>query len=197
MALKVRDKATSKHPVILVSRYALCFLAWITRGRVDLNYDYRTTTVGSVIYVGTGWQHKTITQRDAELAHEGEHVRQWRTWWLWYPVSYMLTPWAILLAVLAAVLSMPWYAGLIGALIGCLFPAGLSMRAWWEYKAFRVTLYTLNSKGDILPAPRYVLAQRYTELLTGKAYYYAASFIPGKVRRSWLAWLDKAGIGRI
>jgi hypothetical protein len=55
----------------------------------------------------------------------------------------------------------------------------------------------VSMKGDVLPAPRYVLAQRYTELLTGKAYYYAGAFIKGYIRRSWLAWLDKAGIGRI
>jgi hypothetical protein len=196
MAIKVREKATSKNPVILVSRYALRFLAWVSRGRLNLNYDARTTTVGSVIYVGTAWQNKTLAQKESELAHEGEHVRQWRTWWVWYPVSYMLTPWAVLLALLTVIMSMPWYMGVIGAVIGCLLPAGLSMRAYWEYRAFKVTLSTLYAHGDYT-AIRYTIAARYTELLTGKAYYYAASLIPGTIRRAWLAWLDKTGIGRI
>lgn len=192
---RVKLKVTSKHPVIIVSRYALRFLAWVTRGRLDLRYDMRTTTVGSTVYLGLGWVNKNPVSQVAEIEHEMEHVRQWRKWWMLYPVTYMLTLWSVLLPVIAALFGLPWWAGLLGAVIGCLLPAGLSMRAVWEYLAFRETVAVYAKAGQYQHTQRAQIAVHYAELLAGKPYFYAAAFCEALLFYAWMDWLAAHGIG--
>lgn len=185
---KIKQKAKAKHPVILVSRYALRFLSWITGG-VDLNYDARTTTVGRVIYIGTRWAERDAAHQAAEIAHETEHVNQWRRWWILYPISYMLSVWSIPLAILPAVLSLSWIWGIVGAVVGCLIP-GPSLRAYWEYRAFQRTIEILYAQGVIpdLPEQKWLIAQIYATTICGKAYYWAGMWMFGIIQYRLWQW---------
>lgn len=192
---RVKLKVTSRHPVIVVSRIALRFLAWVTRGRVDLRYEMRTTTVGGTIYLGLAWVNKNPVAQVAEIEHEMEHVRQWRTWWILYPITYMLTAWSVALSVVVALLGWPWWTGVVGAVVGCLLPAGLSLRALWEYLAFRETVAVFAKAGQYQHTSRRQIAAHYSRLLAGKSYFYAGVFCEAAIFFAWMRWLESQGIG--
>jgi len=180
--MTITDKACSRHPVIVVSRCIFRALKWVTFGKCDIRYDERTTTIGSTMYTGSAWHLKGPASRDAEIMHEAEHVRQWRTWWILYPITYLLSVWSIVLPVVLLLLQVPTlWALLIGITAGCLLP-GPSLRAYWEYKAFRHTIIVLCDRRYITGG---LQAGWYAKMVAGMPYYYAGLCFERLIRRKY------------
>lgn len=174
----IKKKANSKHPIILISRWALSFLKWITFKKLDLQYDSRTTTIGCTIYTGTKWEKKDFWSKSAELAHEVVHVDQWVKYWILYPITYMLSVWSVLLCVTAIILSLSWTWCIIAIIMGCLLP-GPSPRLYWEYKAFQATL-SVKLHNNIIantPEDKRSMTIYYARLICDRPYYYAGLFM--------------------
>jgi hypothetical protein len=186
--VKIVEKRTTRNPIILLSRL---FCKILAKFGVDLMYDERTTTQGNTIYIGSDWVSRPDHSRFALIMHELEHVRQWRTWWLLYPISYILNIWQVIgtaavVVVTATTGNLGFLWLLIFSIIGLGFlPAGLSMRGYWEMKAFAVSMrsmYECNMNVGMW------LVDYYTKLICGDSYLYALSFIKKRV------WLYFAGV---
>lgn len=194
--MTIREKAGSKNIIIIISRALLSAVKWITRGRVDMRYDERTTTIGKTVYTGTKWLTKTPDEREREIAHEAVHIRQWIEWGPFYAVSYVLNIWSILFPVAVAIFGGAWWLGLIAGVIGSALPAGLSLRAYWEFQAFKATLLKLKEQGQDY-GHRDALLCHMTELLEGPAYYYAGKFCWFYIFKKWINFLESNEIGKI
>ena len=92
-------------------------LEFICFNKIDLNFMNRETTVGETIYLGLRWQKYSTLNRKAILAHEYEHILQWRKWNILYIISYYL-----------------------------FLPLGLSFRGYWEWQAFKAQLLIQKEK---------------------------------------------------
>lgn len=195
--MDIKTKAGSRNIVIRFSSALFRFVRWVSFGRLDMRYDIRTTTVGSTMYTGIGWAIKNTQARQREIRHEDKHVQQWKRYWLLYPVSYLCNVWTVAAAILLPIIGvgiLPAAAILIGTLA---LPGGLSMRAYWEYQAFKITLSTLRYQGLDKGMARTMYAQHYTYLLCGMPYYYAATFVKPLVYRAWMRFLNNNCIGNI
>jgi len=144
--------------------------------------------LGKTMYTGTSWESKSPDQKTIETAHEQVHVEQWEKWWMIYPITYLLNIWSILFPVVLIIIGIPWWIVILSGIVGTCLPAGLSMRAYWEYKAFCASFSTANRLCYNNGKVSYVV-DRYTNLLTGSQYYYAASFIKPIVRKAWTRFI--------
>lgn len=178
----IEDKRTTKNIVIRSSRALLAFLRWGTCGEIDLRYEARTTTIGKTIFTGTNWETKSEREQAVEMAHEQVHVEQWQNWGPLYYLSYVANIWTLIFPVLAAIMGAPWWAGALLAIFGTILPAGLSIRAYWEYKAFCATIKAWQAAGVRFTRLEQA-ADRYADYLHGKSYYYAAALVPRYVLR--------------
>lgn len=185
--VKIVKKQDAKNPIILLSKLALAFLRWITAGRLDLEYERRTTTQGNTIYLGSGFNANTDAGRRT-IRHELEHVRQWRKYWILYPVSYLLNIWSIVFPVFCAAVGWPWWAGLLSVFIGAGIPGVLSFRAMWEAWAFAETIRERKKQFGYCSA---ITVAYYTALLTGKPYYYAATVLKRQIKKYFQVVADE------
>lgn len=193
--MKIEEKATTKNILIRVSRAALAFLRWITFGKVDLEYERRTTTLGRTMYTGTGWKQRDAERKEWEINHEQVHVQQWETWGPLYYLTYLLNIWHVLAVPVLILTGALWWIWIVMMVVVTALPAGLSLRAYWEFKAFKRTLLTLKGQGHARLASIRYFSDYYTDLLCGKPYLYAARFARGFVRRKWTDFLIKEKIG--
>lgn len=193
--MTVEKKSETKSLAIRFSRGVLAFLRWATFGKVDLEYERRTTTIGSTMYTGTEWVTYGEYRRERELRHEAVHVEQYKKWGALYYVSYLTSIWHVI-AVLATVLAgARWYVGAGALVLATAIPSCLSLRAYWEYRAFQVTLLKIKEQGLDRITPRAAYIDAYTRLLTRDPYFYAAWLITPIVRRLWARFLEDFQIG--
>lgn len=193
--MTIEKKSETKNLAIRISRGVLAFLRWITFGKVDLEYERRTTTIGEVMYTGTGWDAMSAQRREREIRHEAVHVTQYKTWGPLYYVSYLLSVWHVASVLVVLMVGGRWYVGLIAFLLASGIPACLSLRAYWEYRAFQVSIQTIKDQGNDAGIARDAYNATYTRLLTGTPYFYAAWLIKPVIRRLWAKYLKDIGIG--
>lgn len=191
---RIMEKHDAKNLIVRFSRFVFSILKKIT-GR-DMRYDLRTTTLGYTIFLGSDWRTRTRYGQWALIRHELQHCRQWKKWWIFYPISYILNIWSVLIPVVTAAAGGAVWVAIVGAIGSLAMPAGLSMRGVWEFQAFKETLAAGAS-----PAIDYVwtpdeLADYYTGLLTDFPYFFALTFAAPLVRRRFRAWIDKLGVGK-
>jgi hypothetical protein len=177
--VKLVQKSKAKNPVILVSKWALAFLCWITKGKLDMQYERRTTTQGNTIYLGDGWYFLPHPARYTLLAHEMEHVRQWRRWWLLYPLSYLVNVWTIATVPICFVFGASWYVWIFSILFSFTLPGVASPRAIWEARAFSETIKKKKEIYGFVPAR----SEYFTGLLTGSQYYFAAPLFKKQIKK--------------
>jgi hypothetical protein len=139
------------------------------------------------MYTGTGWAVKSKQAKDREIAHEAVHAKQWETWGPLYYLTYLLNIWHVVSVPLLIASGAPWWVWALVMLFATCLPAGLSLRAYWEYKAFCETIRVSRKQGM-----RFNLAEDveyYTDLLCGEPYFYAAMLIRPYVRKKWLRFM--------
>ena len=195
--MTIVDKATTRNLIIRASRQIFRAIEWATRGKVQISYDKRTTTIGRTMYAGSNFRQRYDKEaQEREVAHEAVHVQQYERLRGIYYAAYILNLWTVALSACAVLAGWSWYAWLIGAVLSLFLPAGLSLRAYFERQAFRIGLMVLKSQNLDIKSSRQYLAWWHTQLLTGEQYYYAAWLIKPMVRRSWERWLESNKIGR-
>ena len=113
----------------------------------------RVSTQGYTIYLGENWYHYDDFTRYKHIMHELEHMRQWKRWNVIYSISYLFV-----------------------------LPFGLSMRGYWEWQAFKKSI-DAYFVADKFVFNRKSLIDKYTNILTGKAYLFALLFIKPFVRK--------------
>jgi hypothetical protein len=126
------------------------FLAWVVRLWCPCFMTGFSTTSGYSIYIP---DHLSEASLYEILRHERQHMRDYRKYWWFYPISYTL-----------------------------LFPAVLTFRALWEFRAFRETM-TVEKEltGTIHPSTVTWL----TDVFCSQGYLWMCpfrSFIHGKLQ---------------
>lgn len=111
-------------------------IAWLVRpfNRRYLT-DYTTVMLGRVYFPSRAWRQRVEpAQLYATLRHEAVHLRDMRRFPLLFQLSYLF-----------------------------LLPAGLTARAWWEWRAYAETLRVeLELRGEISDELLDFVAERFT-----------------------------------
>lgn len=180
---KIVDKQKAKNSIIIISKIIFAILKILG---IDLEYSRRTTSQGYTIYLGSDYTDRSFLSQHKLIMHELRHMDQWQRYNILYPITYLLNIWSIIFPVVSIIVRFPV---LLSIIISLFIPAGLSLRVLWELQAFKVSLNCIYKAG--LPEETDYLINRYTELLTGRNYYFAGSFIRRIIRRSITKHVNK------
>ena len=162
--VKVIPKKHSK--LMAVLNFLCSVLEFICFKKINLNFMSRVTTVGNTIYLGDRWRQYSTMNRRAIMAHEYTHILQWRKWSMIYVLSYFTG-----IPILLPVLSFIGCSFLFSLLFSLFFSAGLSMRGYWEWQAFKEQL--LVQKEKTYKVRLDMMVDYYTDVLTGQKYFFA------------------------
>lgn len=129
----------------------------ITGNKIDLQFMDRTTTQGYTIYIGNDWEWRSDFSKYQLIRHEIVHMLQWRRYSIIYSFTYAFV-----------------------------LPAGLSMRAWWEYQAFKESISCyVDTAVKMDDAWISHIAKTYTSYLIGIDYLYAAPFCKNQIYKGF------------